>query len=174
MAWFNISIAAYDQGRGTVVVEADSYEEAVAKMVAGKLHHECDLENEGEYEGHRIVDAIQVDHEYADPKTGTLVAEDDTIPGEPQMFQAHSDVQQKGFEAFNNVPTPRLQRNVITIMEGFAKQPVPKTTRLDLAYDLLDRIKPNTDLEILIGTLKGILEAQAIRESLKRKALGGK
>lgn len=206
MAWFNFSIAAYDTGRGTEIIEADSYEEALAKLVATKAHHNTDLSNDGEYEGHRIVDCIRLDTEDQDVKTGECVAEDAAIPGEDEYYNAFDDFRKEAFhivgsatgdrqaeilallrmppglvmalkrvmDAYHeNAGTPEAAKldnaldAIDDLMDGKTAAARP-TTKLDLAKDLLNRIKPNTDLEIVIGTLKGVLEAQGIREKIKR------
>jgi hypothetical protein len=116
MAWFNFAIAAYDQGRGHVIIEAGTYEEALAKMVAGKEHYDCPLENDGEYEGHRIVDCIKLDAEDQDVKTGECVAEDAVIPGEDQYFNAYDDFRKEAFELIGSAPKER-QAEILALLK---------------------------------------------------------
>lgn len=175
MAWFNISVAAYDTGRGTAVIEADSWEEAFEKFKRDKVWQDVSLENDGEYGPFRIVDAIQVENEDDDPRGGVVVAEDiEDFCGDGEMFLAHTDFQKKAFALVNKLATPRLQRNAIIMLEAMTGAEERPETRRDLAYDLLDKVKYNPDFEVIIGTLKGVLEAQAIREKIKQDFFSGK
>lgn len=61
MKSFEFCVAADQTAVGTITIEAETYEQALEKFIAEKLHEGVQLENSGEYDGHRICQVIDVE-----------------------------------------------------------------------------------------------------------------
>jgi uncharacterized protein involved in high-affinity Fe2+ transport len=115
MPHFHIDVAAYDNWRGSIMIEAPTWEEAIARMAAEKLHHDIDMEPDGDIGPYRVCGVYELEAEDAIPNGDNLVVDDPDIPGEDQMFLAYSDEQKEGFALFNSLTKDQQKRAILSM-----------------------------------------------------------